>query len=57
MPILLSNSPGTCTNAAANTEKGESAGEGMSDHELCRRKRRGIFILVVAASCGVVKFL
>lgn len=57
MVILLSNSPGPCTNAASNTEKGDSSDEGMSDCELCRRKRRELFILVAAASCGVVKFL
>lgn len=30
MPTLLSISPATCTNAAANTEKGDDSGEGMS---------------------------
>lgn len=40
----FTNSPGTCTNAAASTEKGDGSGEGISNCELSRRKGREINI-------------
>lgn len=40
----FTNSPGTCTNAAASTEKGDGSGEGINNCELSRRKGREINI-------------